>query len=81
MQRAALICRIAHAMVVTIVIVVGVMAVNMVRYAGVSEVTRDISLGFDDMLKMGADQRYDAGDLGKEKQSQEPRANAPLGSR
>src|SRR5262249_54242405 len=69
----------ARAMVVTIVTVAGVMVVNMVRYAGVSEVTGDISLGFDDMLKMGADQRYDAGDLGKEKQPQQPRANAPLG--
>ena len=81
MQRAALIGRIAHAMVVTTMFVIGVMVVNVVRYAGLGEVAGDISLGLDDMLKMGTDQRHDAGDLGKEKQPQKPRANAPLGNR
>ena len=81
MQRAALIGRIAHAMVVTTMFVIGVMVVNVVRYASLGEVAGDISLGLDDMLKMGTDQRHDAGDLGKEKQPQKPRANAPLGNR
>jgi len=81
MQRAALIGRIAHAMVVTTMFVIGVMVVNVVRYASLGEVTGYISLGLGDMLKMGTDQRHDAGDLGKEKQPQKPRANAPLGNR
>jgi len=68
-------------MVVTTMFVIGVMVVNMVRYASLGKVTGDISLSLDDMLKMGTNQRYDAGDLGKEKQSQKPWANAPLGSR
>ena len=81
MQRAALIGRIAHAMVVTTMFVIGVMVVNMISYASLGEVTGYISLGLGDMLKMGTDQRHDAGDLGKKKQPQKPRANAPLSSR
>jgi hypothetical protein len=67
-------------MVVTTTIVMGMMTVSVVRYTGLDKVVGNISLGLDDVLEMSTNQRHDAGDLGKEKQPQKPRADAPLGS-
>lgn len=78
-QRAALIVRIVHAVVVTVAIMVEMMAVNVIRCAaaGFGKIGGDVSLSLYDVLQMGADQRRYAGGLGKDKHCQKPRANAP----
>ena len=69
MQGAALIGRIVCAVVMAVAAMVGMMMVNVVCYAGPRKIIGNIPLGFDDVLKMGAVQRRQAGDLRKKKQA------------
>jgi len=63
MQGAALVGRIVYAVVMAVTAMVGMMMVNVVRYAGSRKIVGNIPLGLDDVLKVGATQRRQAGDL------------------
>jgi hypothetical protein len=80
MQHAALIGRIARAVVVAIAAtVVGVMMVNVIGDADRSKVVSNITLGLGDVLQVNVNQRHKASHLCEKQQARKPRADMPPG--
>jgi hypothetical protein len=75
MQRAALVGRIVHRVIMTIAVVSEMMMVGVVRSGHTGKIGCDISLDFADMLQVSRGQRGYADDLRKKKQAKKPLAD------
>jgi hypothetical protein len=79
MQGAALIVGICGSVLLVAPALVGVVE-GVISVGGPGDVGHNVLLGRDDMLEMLGDQRHDTGDLGNQKQPEEPPAAASFGA-
>ena len=78
MQRAALIVGIGGAVIVVTAILVHMVVMSVSSGAGAGHVGSDVLFAGHDVLKVEADQRHDAGQLGDHIEAQQPAAKSAL---